>query len=274
MSRQFVLVPNNSTFSKYKDDIKEYQTSEYAKSQRELICWFHFEHPREYQTSLSPSFKIKPDCLILYMHVSDFRRRYEVNLEEVSEIISTWMDILLITGSVYFIYYVGIINDFQLNKPHPFSQIKGKYTDIFAAIIDYDNLYWKYRDALILHRVEQFNGRYLVSVPFSDIAPEAELDDKITDHITKHQKSLFLHEPSLDVMYYMVFHNPFNFPIKFKNNLCEIITAGLANSNNPWSNFLTRGLYDPRLFLIIYAFYEQDNIKRNDGNYNWMIEKK
>ncbi len=47
--------------------------------------------------------------------------------------------------------------------------------------------------------------------------------------------------------------------------LSAIITGGFcaANDTNPWTKFLVRGLYDPRLFLIIFDFaFEESDRKR------------
>ena len=266
LQERFEYVQNSSTFDEYKNDMKIYEKIEKKQSQYE-ICYFQLEEtaepiPPNRQEIWWPSLEPRPGNVFLSIITKWMCKIYEVNLKELAEILPAWMDMLLAEQrDIMFYYPSGLIENFTSTRPHPFSLIKGKYEKLFMAIINYDNL--KLNRILKSYHFKEFNGQYAVSVhgQYDLFRRKKDIQNKLINYINQNHESVFLCNPSIKVFRRLIFNNLFDYPVKYNYDqwyivLFHIITLGLANKEQqtPWNKFLTKGLYDPRLFLLISAF--------------------
>lgn len=205
----------------------------------------------------------KPGCVFLCIEGFRFYEVYEVNSEELIQIIQLWLDHSP-TRNISFQYGKETLNSiWPCPEKHLFSLLRGEYRPLIAAIIDYD----EFQHNLKTYRIKELDGELFLLFNILDfVIPYIgkiayNLTEKMSKYIIKHQKYLYLSHLTVRELYSIIFLDLLPCPIKIEylcwyEILACVITNGLAKQVPPtsWTKFLTQGIYDPRLFLLIFAF--------------------
>lgn len=265
-SRRRTYYHNGSTFNNRFNDFLQYFYSKEREHTSDLCFGLTLEIDR-IQDDRSERYilplEAKPQHVFLNVKSYLFEKVYEVNDVELVQIIQLWLDYFP-TKNIQFEYNKKTLDPIKsIFINHPFSLITGKYQPLIAAIIDYDELrcfnsYHKYQ-------IKELDGELFLSINIWDFIHSGKiaysLTEKMSKYIIKHQKYLSLSHLTVRELYSIIFLDLLPCPIKIEylcwyEKLACVITNGLEKQDRltSWNKFLTRGIYDPRLFLLIFAF--------------------